>query len=238
MRATLTKMLTALALAGAPLMIAGCGSSGSNDQGVAFTNLGFFQEGDDGLVGLTGALLRLGSADDTTGEMFNIRVGLQNNLLGQAIRVHRVHFTYFIPGASIQPPDTNAAGGFPLLLAAGENDSTLPPGLVGGGAGGSGDNPTANVYFSELLVVPSQIMQWLNFNRMNLPETPFDMEVTVWATGVTTAGDVIESNTQTLMMRVLSDVSIPGSESGGDDEEEGDAASEDISTEETGGGTL
>lgn len=204
----------------------GCGSS-NNDQGVAFTFLGYFQEAGDrsgempeGLVGLSAPLsdtINQESASASHGGALTAFVGLQNNLSGQFIRVKRIYFSYAIAGASLQPPDTS----LPLS------------GVIGPGKSNEDedDEQDANSslpdtfredagprYFVETLVVPPAVMSWLSFNRDSLPELPFTMVVTAQIEGIASGADVLRTNKEDLVVNFLPDNAIepiPGSGSDG-----------------------
>lgn len=208
-----------------------CGSA-NNDQGVAFTFLGYFQEAGDrsgeipeGLVGLSAPLsdtISQESASESHGGALTAFVGLQNNLSGQFIRVKRIYFSYAIAGASLQPPDTS----LPLSGVIGpgetesegedeeqggpeENESSLPDTF----AGDAGPR-----YFVETLVVPPAVMSWLSFNRDSLPELPFTMVVTAQIEGIASGADVLLTNKEDLVVNFLPDNAIEPVPGSGSDE--------------------
>lgn len=91
--------------------------------------------------------------------------------------------------------------------------SSLPSGFQGFG------NRVSAPFFS----VPPEIRQWLAFNRTALPETPFVMEITVYAQGMTSGGDRMNTNPLSLFADVIEDRIIPPDEGSADSE---DAAAE------------
>jgi len=176
----------------------GCGGGTSNNQGTSFTFLGWFDptDTDQNLLGLSTTLS--GSPGIAVGA-----VGLQNNLVGQIIRVQRLEHEFYIPGATEQPPSTAFPLGVVLLSPVGEEgepgtNSSLPGTLTGDG----------NVVYAESYVVPPEIMEWINLNRNSLPEPPFTMNVISRAYGVTSAGDVMYSNDMAFSVTFLPDTNI------------------------------
>lgn len=199
----------------------GCGGNGAsnNDQGVAVTFLGFFQSADT-TNGVSGAYIRLAAPGtepsstayfDQAGGLIAY-AGVRNNLIGQSFRVDRLLYTFTVPGASSQPPSTN----YPVSMVAGpgsSGDTTFDPNNPAGGTDDGIRRPgttslppgftAQNPVVAQVPLVPFQIMEWLNFNRGSLPEPPFLMEVSVRAAGLTSSGDRLETNTETLGVTVL-----------------------------------
>lgn len=236
----------------------GCGSS-SNDQGVAFTFLGYFQEAGDGsgeipeaLVGLSAPLSNTINQEGNPalhGGALTAYVGLQNNLSGQFIRAKRIYFSYSIAGAAINPPDTSLplSGVIsPMGQEEGGTDeegtdstgssqgSSLPDTFTGGDSGGPR-------YYAQTLLVPPAVMSWLSFNRDSLPEPPFTMVVTSQIEGITSGADVLRTNREDIFINFLPDNFIPpvpaegdgaaGSEETAASTSDGDAA---VTSEEMG----
>ncbi len=56
---------------------------------------------------------------------------------------------------------------------------------------------------AQATIIPASIREWLNFNRDLLPEAPYKLEVTMRVSGLSTAGDRIETNDVTLDFDVL-----------------------------------
>ncbi|MCI5065925.1 hypothetical protein MRY87_09395 [bacterium] len=220
-------VLAALFLTG----MAACGGS-NNDQGVGFLNLGFSlpdatlcttgQGGGGGgggqgqVSGLSELAVGLSDASDPNfgGDVF-ATLNFQNNLDGQAISVDRLNLSYYIPGASAQPPSTVRP--MPILL--GPPFITVGGGSNGGGAGAGGGAgfgsslPPAffgvpNCQASTVGVLPDQIRAWVSLNRSFLPDAPFDMLVTASADGETTSADRLTTNEVTLLLTVVPDSNI------------------------------
>ncbi|WKZ57931.1 MAG: hypothetical protein QY326_04490 [Bdellovibrionota bacterium] len=213
----------------------GCGGSSGNDQGTSFTNLGFFVFDDDEDFecgdlppqGLFGTVQPLGFSGDQSGGVV-AALGLQNNLSGQTIRPDRVLLDFYVPGSNVNPPSTTTSlGGIlgPGDGTAGDSsssssgggqtviDTTLPPSF----------DSICNQGFYNIYVVPPAVMSFINLNRDSFPETPFIMEVRVTASGVTSAGDRLESNQQVFFVEFTPETTInPGSaaDDGGEEEEE------------------
>ena len=210
----------------------GCGDSTSNDQGVAFTFLGWFAD-TTGLVGVTTSAMPLSgnveSSDPETGAPGFVSgpaffAGLQNNLTGQFIRVDRMHHEYYVPGASTQPPDTSV--GVPVTLGpapgAGPEDvdSSLP----------SSFETVGNVSYAGAFLVPANVREFIVLNKNQFPEPPFILVVTSYASGVTSAGLRYDSNRIEFEILVEPDVLItptPGTDIGGVEADEGAVAPED-----------
>lgn len=217
-----------------------CGSASNNDQGVAFTLLGFFAAGDvDGCdlpAGELGQFTPIGELDSSSivgdseesgdsGAVLTY-LGIQNNLTGQFIRTDRVLLSYYIEGASAQPPSTTLALSSvvgPSVVASDSSsdteggatndpfDSSLPPGF---------DNESCSREFLQFMVVPPDIRAWINLNKGSLPEAPFVMTATVEVTGLTSAGARLTTNPATYDVIFTPDPIIPptiddGADTGG-----------------------
>jgi len=181
------------------LALVGCGSGANNDEGVSFTMFGFYAN-IEGSTGLTGSGMSLTEA--TGADFFSPRafIGLQNNLAGQFIRLNRVNYSYNIPGAAAQPPNTSAALPGVIGPAAGAtspSNTTLPQGI------GANDK-IGPVGFFEIALVPKDTRDWMRANRGFLPAAPFQLEVSVSSSGRTSSGDFLESNEDTILV-VVSD---------------------------------
>lgn len=190
------------------VMVSGCGSS-NNDQGISFSLIGFFsaapEPGSDELpAGSAGQTITLSSADadeqvvgSPSRSAVFIFIGIRNNLSNQFINADRAFMEYYIAGAAAQPPSSSVALngilGPPVFEGStteGDSpfDSTLPPSF----ADPNGPAPTS---ITEIPIVPPAVLTWINLNRGSLPEPPFIMNVFVEASGVTSAGDVLRTNT-------------------------------------------
>lgn len=191
--------------------IQGCGSGSNNDQGVSFTLLGY-SSAEDGacstVPNLAGGVVPIGSVAEEPGASGRIVAGMvvRNNLVRTPptdgapitnpslnfVRTEFATFEYFIPGAQIQPPAT-----------------TMPFGLV--------VEPNGGLGCGQIPIVPAEVTAWISFNRGSLPETPFLLQVVGSVTGVTSSGNVIETNPVNIGFTVTTDNVIPPSQ-GSDDE--------------------
>lgn len=243
-RFTMKKISPSLTLVVVLLLLASCGGT-SNDQGIVFTNLGFFfqdpelqqqqQQQQCGLVpqGLTGISVPIGEATgEATGNIGRTlaNIGVQNNLSGQFLRTRILKLSYFAPGASTQPPSTElplsvvlgpvvapggAAGGQGGAQqgAGGQVDSSLPEGFTGG----AGGLPICNQSFPEVQILPAQIRSYLSLNRASFPELPFDLFLTASVVGITSAGDTIETNQESLVIRITPETIVPPTDGSGEE---------------------
>lgn len=197
--AALTLVLLATAL--------GCGSSSRNDQGVSFTFFGWFGDS-SGSVGVsTLAVPIAGPNPEATGFGRDVvaYAGLQNNLLGQFIRVERIFHSYSVPGASEKIPDTSVAVPGTLGSAGDQDASTLPAGAASFGSGG-------NVGYFGALVVPRSVREFIALNRDAFPEPPFVMVVSSYASGVTSSGSRLDSNQLEIEVIIEPEIIIPPTE--------------------------
>lgn len=175
---------------GLAAVVLGCGSTTNNDQGVSFLNLGFFgvdEDGQCGDSGITGANFALGSA----AQSLNVCVGLQNNLSGQFIQSNRATISYFIPGAATQPPTTVVP--LAAILGPGSDgaSTTLPDGV---------NNPSQVV--AGITLVTTDLWNYLVLNERNLPNFPYTMLATVTVSGITSAGDRLDTNSMDIGISV------------------------------------
>lgn len=176
----------------------GCGIS--NDQGISFRALGFFEEG-DGSAGDNGDVASLNfdqsvpSDDDDDGELDGGFLGLENNML-QGIRVERVDLSYRVTGGSLAIP----------------NDSFALGSRLGPSSGQEPNNPPLR--FEQILIVSPQMFEFLNQNRSRLPDPPFTMVASAVAVGVTDSGDRFDTNPVSFTIIFVEGVA-PTPESGG-----------------------
>jgi hypothetical protein len=61
-------------------------------------------------------------------------------------------------------------------------------------------------------IVPAAVREWLNFNRISLPEPPYSMEVYATVSGLSSSGNRISTNTSGIQVDVLPEVFISGSD--------------------------
>lgn len=220
------------AVCGVAVALAGCGGGTNNDQGVSFSHLGYFADLETGgscedlptglgglvvslgLVRNGGAFINpdLGQGSDALISDSSIAavVGYRNNLNGQGVRVRRLLLTYFIPGATEQPPTTTIPlsaflGPADDVGDNGEFDSTLPPSFAGSNQCG----------FSRTQIVPPAVFRWLIFNQDKLPETPFSMEVYSTIVADSTSGNTYESNTEAFFISFTPETAIPATDAAG-----------------------
>ena len=189
------------------LLLIGCGSdSQRNDQGVTFNFFGWFQDiaGGTGLTGLTIPITEANpEAERDTGAIFGF-AGLRNNLESQAITVQRINHSYYIPGATVQPQDESVSATRVLGPNTVNNDglfnenSTLPPSF----------EENIQTYFAGVPIITPDIREFIGLNRNSMPQPPFLMIVSSYATGVTTSGSRIDSNTIEIDVTITPDVII------------------------------
>lgn len=208
------------------LVLLGCGSATNNDQGTSFTNIGFFQTNPDGElefdcedwgIGLSGT--EVGIDFDTTNQMTSggewVYLGLLNNLGHQYIHIDRFYISYDIPGSSVTPPSTSIAKSFvmvpPVSKDAGSEDtqgtgldSSLPPSFA---------SDACSIAMLSFPIVTGDVKSWIAFNKVNLPDVPFVLEASVYATGVTSGGDRVNTNVGTLPIYIISNSSYIGTTS-------------------------
>ena len=214
MRRVIQLSLLAVILSGGALLY-GCGSS-NNDQGVSFTALGYNSMDEDLKCDpetfITGMSIPIsaGTTEETlanAGQAIYSCINLQNNMSTQFVRVERVFHEFFIEGASIQPPTSSAPVSIVVGPAAGASGtptaggSSLPQGFE-----------AANNVSAPFIAVPAEVMEWIVLNRNVLPEPPFTMGVTHYVTGITSAGDRLNTNKLTMFVVVTPDVIIPPEE--------------------------
>lgn len=234
------------AVLGVAVAFYGCGGT-NNDQGVTFNHLGYFStfEGAASCDSLPAGLLQISVPlglvnrgdpfenpdfsqipSDTLDGSVRAVVGFQNHLSGQGMSVRRALLSYFIPGATEQPPTTTVAlngtlGPADELGTGGTFDSTLPPSFAGREQCG----------LSTIAIVPPAVFRWILFNQDKLPETPFLMEVTSTIIASSTSGNEYESNPQTLSVVFTPETSIPATDTAGDT---GASTTEGVSSEAAG----
>jgi len=165
---------------------------------VSFTNLGFFSIDDEGVcedTGIGGLAVSLGTATGDGGVTNGFTcIGLQNNLSSQFVRSDRALISYFVPGASEQPPSTVVA--LTTVLGPGSTgpDSSLPDGVK-----------NESKVITGLNIFPSDIRTYISLNRGSFPELPFTMIATVTVSGITSAGDRLDSNEASIGIEVTVD---------------------------------
>lgn len=231
----LAKLLGVFAL----LASVGCGGASSNDQGTSVTLLGTFQDApesgsDDLPAGQTGAIVSLfdgnsASGNEDVGEVGGVLtyLGIQNNLSGQFYRTERVFLDYYIEGSGVQPPQTAMAlstvigPSVPEQAAQGQNPaqeagngSSLPDIFDG--------DTVPNRTFAQTFVVPPSVMGYLNLNADAIfgARDTATMVVSISVTGLTSAGDRLETNSIQFPVILKRGPVIPPTTGGDDSEEE------------------
>jgi len=182
-----------------------CGSASNNDQGVSFTLFGFFTS-ETGGTGEVGANVPLSTRSEGNQGFIATYYGLQNNMTGVGIRTQRAMISYYVEGSTIQPPDTTQAVAALMGPSGSALGSSLPPGFANG----------KNIAYAGVPIVPPDIMAWLNLNRASLPELPFQMTVRTYITGITTAGDRLDTNPLDFRVTFLPDEIIQGDSTSSD----------------------
>jgi hypothetical protein len=173
-------------VAGVPLLALvtylGWGCGASNDQGSSFRALGFFADGGDSTDNGVNASLtddsqipRDNNCDGVIDDADGGQLGLENNLF-QGIRVERVDLSYEIPSSNLAIDPASFRMGLRLGPSSGQEPNS------------------PSVAFRRVLLVSSRVFQFINNNRGQLGDDPFDLVVTARAIGVTDGGEVIESN--------------------------------------------
>ena len=154
-----------------------------------------------------------GLSIDPSGAVYAI-VGIQNNMYGQIFRADRVLLQYYVPGATVQPPSTNVA----VNMLAGPAESGLGP-ITDGQNGTSLRKPVVtslpptfsqvcNRAFAQVPIIPAPVREWLNFNSNQLPEAPFDLEVVVQLTGLSSGGNRYDTNEALFTLSIIPEIPI------------------------------
>lgn len=209
-------------------MAVGCGDAHRNDQGVSFLNAGWCADFEckTGLAYMRSCLSILGEATLDNLASPGALIVLQNNLSGEYIRLQRVHHSYHVYGASIQPPDTSVAANGVILPSNGQKDddemggSTLPGNLT---EQQDGDEIPVMGQILKYWVpfITPDVASFISLNRNAMPEPPFTMVVESYAEGVTSAGRRIYSNTGYMEFQVYADEAcLPGVDDDDDDDDD------------------
>lgn len=183
--------LVAVAAVVAAVGLGGCGTS--NDQGISFRAIGWFEDG-TASAGDTGDAIDINtddtvpSDDDGDGELDGGFLGLENNML-QGINVERVDLSYVVSGSSLNIP----SDAFPLSVRLGP---------------ASGQEQSSPRGFFQIIIVSPQTIEFLDQNRSRLPEFPFTLVARASAIGVTDSGDPFRTNTISFTV-IVQDVPPP-----------------------------
>jgi hypothetical protein len=172
----------------------GCGSGGSNDQGISFRTLGFVQgdvsTGPQVSVPDTGRCASLFDTttipNDTNGDglLDGGFLGMQNSMF-QGINVDHIDLSYHINGSGLAIPNDVFALSVRL-----------------GPVTGSEINPTVgtnnlSTAYSQIIIVSPAIFKFINDNSSRLPDLPFTLVASATAVGTADNGDVFRSNRST-----------------------------------------
>lgn len=215
------------------------GQTTNNDQGTSFLAFGYFTPGTETTpISFVDALLApdtavIVAANDgipfqADGNRVVVKLGVQNRLTNQFIRLERIECDYGIPGASpllsIPSDSFNTA----VIISASPQDDTtatddttttstapLPVPVEGPEGAESG-----SAAFAAFQIVSPDIMSYINVNRNLLPELPFRLNATCRAVGVSQAGDVFVTNDLQFQINFFDQAECctgATSETGGDD---------------------
>ena len=203
------------------LALNGCGSS-PNDQGVSFSLLGFGELTTDAATGRTVCssatftnLVDVALSDIIEGN--GVIVGcpvIQNNMTNVTVRSERVNLSFFIAGATDQPPSSSTAATIvlgPVQNVADPNtgNPTNPTNPTNPGTQPvNGQNAIQSRGTVPVNLVPQATRAWLSENRASLPNPPFSMDITVTVSGITSAGDQLVSNQALIQANVTNDLPI------------------------------
>lgn len=175
----------------------GCGSGGSNDQGLSFRVFGIFQEieekvppeadklptvdehpGDTGRVVSFSNAATIPNDQNGDGDLDGGFIGLENRMTTQRLNIVGVNVDIEIPGATIPLRSDFVTLALTLDRRVSEEED---PGL-------------GNVALAQVTFVSRDVMTFLANNRSGLPPTPFDMIVVMTAEAVGDTGDRFVSN--------------------------------------------
>jgi hypothetical protein len=182
--------------------------------------------------GLSGGYLTLGSISSVPGTpipgfvgflqdpggTLYATLGVQNNMYGQFFRADRLLLEYYVPGASVQPPSTNVAVNF-LVGPAESSQSTVAAGNSASTAGGGLRRPVVtslppsysqvcNRSYVPTAIIPAPVREWLNFNRGQLPQAPFELEIIMTISGLSSSGNRYETNAGMITLTVVDETSV------------------------------
>ncbi len=183
--------------AGAGLV--GCGSGGSNDQGLSFRVFGVFLEIEEKVPpeadklttvenhpGDGGRVMSFSNRTHTSvptdingdGDLDGGYIGFENVMTTQRLNVTGIDVRIEIPGATIPLPTDFVNVALTLDRKVGVDDE---PGL-------------GNIALTQVVFVSNDIITFLANNRNKLPPTPFEMIVVMTAEAVGDTGDRFVSN--------------------------------------------
>ena len=202
------KMMSKYLRLGLGLVVLGAtacgGAGGSNDQGVSFSFLGYYQGPTTAALPEVSLPVSIGGEEDEgySGLEETLFACFLNGLSGEFLRVDRLIYEFNAPGAGVSIPSTNT--GFTLFLGPAVpalSNSNLPPGF-------SGSAPS-NVNCGRVLVVPPDIAQFIVLNKGFFPEETFTVEMRVSASGVSSSGNRFTTPAQSFLLLFTTDNTIP-----------------------------
>lgn len=172
------------------LSIGSCGGGSNNDQGNSVTFLQWNAVDDEGAcdpdVGLDTIFIPTDALSDAFPQSIFTCATVVNNMCSQGVRIDRALISYYAEGSEIAIPDTTV----PLSALLGKNGnctsgttSSLPAGFT-------------NIIERQMTIntVPAQILEYLALNQESLPEPPYNLNIIVKLSGVTTSGQRITTN--------------------------------------------
>ncbi|MBI3770900.1 MAG: hypothetical protein HY271_20715 [Deltaproteobacteria bacterium] len=199
-------IMTTTCVAATCLALVGCGSGGSNDNGVSFSFLGVFQEAVEQVAPAADTLPTADNHPGDTGRIVDLAqisaipndvngdgdadggfLGMQNNLDSESINVEGVNVKIVVPGATINPVATD-------FVALGIR---LGPAKVAQG------ETATNEAFAQTFFVQPDLIAFLNQNPGLLPPKPFTMNIVMRLTGTSDSGDSFDSNEFTYTVTVV-----------------------------------
>jgi hypothetical protein len=69
-------------------------------------------------------------------------------------------------------------------------------------------NQICNRAFAQVPIIPAPVREWLNFNSNQLPEAPFDLEVVVQLTGLSSGGNRYDTNEALFTLSIIPEIPI------------------------------
>jgi hypothetical protein len=92
-------------------------------------------------------------------------------------------------------------------------------------------NQICNRAFAQVPIIPAPIREWLIFNSNQLPETPFDLEIVITLTGLSSGGNRYDTNQGLFSISVVPEIPVvPAVPSVTTSSESNEASSTDAST--------
>jgi hypothetical protein len=65
-----------------------------------------------------------------------------------------------------------------------------------------------NRSFAQVPIIPAPVREWLNFNGNQLPEAPFDLEVIIQLTGLSSGGNRYDTNEALFTLSVVPEIAV------------------------------